>query len=252
MLVIAVADEPAADEVASRLERVFGFGAASVCLRCDRDPERITDVGMQAFETRRPQTFAVRVRRRDKSFPLTSQDLERAIGADIQRRTGLPVNLRAPELELRVELDVESAYVHVRELATAGGLPVGMSGRAVSLLSGGIDSPVASLLAMKRGLSVEFLHFSGEPYLEPTATTKAQAQAKVLNGFQAERPGRYGWCRSGSSRGCSPRSPTSRTGSCSTAARWPASHARSRSACAPPRSSLAIRWARSPLRPFRT
>jgi tRNA uracil 4-sulfurtransferase len=189
VLVIAVRDELAADEVASRLERVFGFGAASVCLRCERDAERIADVGMVAFERRRPETFAVRVRRRDKSFPLTSQDLERQIGAAIQQRTGLPVNLRKPGLELRVELDVGAAYVHVRELETAGGLPVGTSGRAISLLSGGIDSPVASLLAMKRGLSLEFLHFSGEPYLEPTATVKAQAQAKVLNGFQADRPG---------------------------------------------------------------
>ena len=79
--------------------------------------------------------------------------------------------------------------MHVRELQGAGGLPVGTSGRAVALLSGGIDSPVASLLAMKRGLEVEFLHFSGEPYLDPTATVKAQAQARVLNGFQAARPG---------------------------------------------------------------
>jgi thiamine biosynthesis protein ThiI len=79
--------------------------------------------------------------------------------------------------------------VHVREIEGAGGLPVGTSGRAVALLSGGIDSPIAALLAMKRGLAVEFLHFSGEPYLDPVATTKAQAQAKVLNGFQAVRPG---------------------------------------------------------------
>ena len=79
--------------------------------------------------------------------------------------------------------------MHVRELQGAGGLPVGTSGRAVALLSGGIDSPVASLLAMKRGLEVEFIHFSGEPYLDPTATVKAQAQARVLNGFQAARPG---------------------------------------------------------------
>jgi thiamine biosynthesis protein ThiI len=77
----------------------------------------------------------------------------------------------------------------VREIEGAGGLPVGTSGRAVSLLSGGIDSPIAALLAMKRGLAIEFLHFSGEPYLDPVATTKAQAQAKVLNGFQASRPG---------------------------------------------------------------
>jgi thiamine biosynthesis protein ThiI len=160
-----------------------------VCLRCERETEAIADLAMLAFERARPATFAVRVRRRDKSFPLTSQDLERQIGAAIQQRTSLPVNLGNPGLELRVELDVEAAYVHVRELATAGGLPVGTSGRALTLLSGGIDSPVAGLLAMKRGLAVDYLHFSGEPYLEPTATTKAQAQAKVLNGFQAERPG---------------------------------------------------------------
>ena len=189
VLVIAVPDESAADEVASRLERVFGFAAASVCLRCERDVEQITDVGMLAFERRRPASFAVRVRRRDKSFPLTSQDLEREIGAAIQARTALPVDLGQPGLELRVELDVAAAYVHVRELDVAGGLPVGTSGRALALLSGGIDSPVASLLGMKRGLSIDYVHFSGEPYLEPTATAKAQAQAKVLNGFQAERPG---------------------------------------------------------------
>ena len=188
VLVIGVNDELGADEVASRIERVFGFATGSVCLRCERDSERISDVAMLAFARRLPRTFAVRVRRRDKTFPLTSQDLEREIGAAIQRRTGLPVDLSDPGLELRVELDVGFAYVHVREIPGAGGLPVGTSGRAVSLLSGGIDSPVASLLAMKRGLEIEFLHFSGEPYLEPTATTKAQAQAKVLNGFQAARP----------------------------------------------------------------
>jgi tRNA uracil 4-sulfurtransferase len=189
VLVIAVPGEAAADEVASRLERVFGFAAASVCLRCERDAERIAEVAMPAFERRCPRNFAVRVRRRDKTFALTSQDLERLTGAAIQQRTGLPVDLGHPDLELRVEIDVAAAYVHVRELDTAGGLPVGTSGRALSLLSGGIDSPIASLLAMKRGLAVDYVHFSGEPYLEPTATVKAQAQAKVLNGFQAERPG---------------------------------------------------------------
>ena len=133
--------------------------------------------------------FAVRVRRRDKAFPLNSQQLERAIGTEVQALADLPVRLRDPDFELRVELDREHAYVRTRELRCAGGLPVGVSGRALVLLSGGIDSPVAALLAMKRGLSVEFVHFSGEPYLDPMATMKAQAQAKVLNGFQPTRPG---------------------------------------------------------------
>ena len=189
VLAIAVPDELVADEVAARLERVFGFAVASVCLRCEREVERIADVAMVAFARVQPEHFAVRVRRRDKSFPMTSQQLEREIGTALQARTALPVNLSRPALELRVELDADAAYVHVREIEGAGGLPVGTSGRTIALLSGGIDSPIAALLAMKRGLAVEYLHFSGEPYLDPLATTKAQAQARVLNGFQAQRPG---------------------------------------------------------------
>ena len=188
VLRVAVPGEAGAEGVASRLVRVFGFANASVCLACERDPEAIADTAMVALERERPESFAVRVRRRDKSFPLTSQELEREIGAAVQRRLPLPVNLTRPGLELRVELDQRSAYVHVRELPGAGGLPVATSGRAVCLLSGGIDSPVAALMAMKRGLAVEFVHFSGEPYLDPVAASKAQAQARVLNGFQAARP----------------------------------------------------------------
>ena len=188
VLRITVRNERAADEVGSRLERVFGLANASICLVCERDAETVADTALLAFECAQPRTFAVRVRRRDKTFPLTSQDLEREIGAALQRRIGLPVDLSDPDLKLRVELDARSAYVHVRELAGAGGLPVGTSGKALCLLSGGIDSPVAALLAMKRGLAVGFLHFSGEPYLDPVATRKAEAQARVLNGFQAARP----------------------------------------------------------------
>jgi thiamine biosynthesis protein ThiI len=188
---VVVPHERAADDVGARLERVFGFAAASICLACERDPEEIAAAAVGVTERQRPRSFAVRVRRRDKRFPLTSQDLEREIGAAIQRRTSppLPVDLTTPDLTLRVELDHRHAYLHVRELVGAGGLPVGTSGRAVSLLSGGIDSPIASLLAMKRGLSIDFVHFSGEPYLEPVATEKARAQARVLNGFQPARPG---------------------------------------------------------------
>ena len=190
VLRIEVPDEAVADAVASRLERVFGLANASVCLACDRDPEVIARTALLAFERAQPASFAVRARRRDKSFPLTSQDLEREVGAALQRLTGLPVDLTRPGLKVRLELDAHHAYVHVRELEGAGGLPVRTSGRALALLSGGIDSPIASLLAMKRGLAVEYVHFSGEPYLDPLATRTAEAQARVLNGFQAFEPGK--------------------------------------------------------------
>jgi thiamine biosynthesis protein ThiI len=189
VLVVAIPDDATAEEAAARVERVFGFVTASLTRACERDPAVIAALGARNARAVRARDFAVRVRRRDKSFPLTSQQLERAIGAEVQALTGLPVRLRDPDLEVRVELDREWAYVRTRELRCAGGLPVGVSGRALVLLSGGIDSPVAALLAMKRGLSVEFVHFSGEPYLDAMAAMKAQAQAKVLNGFQATRPG---------------------------------------------------------------
>jgi thiamine biosynthesis protein ThiI len=188
VLVVAVPDA-AAEEAAARVERVFGLVTASLTRACERDPAAIAALGAQQAQEARARDFAVRVRRRDKAFPLNSQELERAIGAEVQSLIDLPVRLHDPDFELRVELDRERAYVRTRELKCAGGLPVGVSGRALVLLSGGIDSPVAALLAMKRGLSVEFVHFSGEPYLDPMATMKAQAQAKVLNGFQPTRPG---------------------------------------------------------------
>jgi thiamine biosynthesis protein ThiI len=189
VLKIAVPDAHAADLAAARIERVFGLATASVCLACARDSEVIARTAMPAFEQARPATFAVRVKRRDKAFALTSQQLEREIGAALQRGLDIAVDLTRPDLKLRVELDRRAAYVHVRELEGAGGLPVGTSGRALALLSGGIDSPIGSLLAMKRGLAIDFVHFSGEPYLEPVATRKAEAQARVLNGFQPARPG---------------------------------------------------------------
>ena len=120
VFLIPVPDELVAAEAAARLERVFGFVTGSVCLRCERDTERITEVGMVAFARAQPRTFAVRVRRRDKAFHLTSQEIERLVGAAIQERTALPVDLSRPDLELRVELDAHGAYVHVRELAGRG------------------------------------------------------------------------------------------------------------------------------------
>jgi thiamine biosynthesis protein ThiI len=125
VLRIEVPGEEAAERVAARLTRVFGLANASVCLACERDPEAIARTAQPAFARERPATFAVRVRRRDKTFPLTSQELEREVGAAVQRATALPVNLSRPDLKLRVELDQRHAYVHVRELPGAGGLPVG-------------------------------------------------------------------------------------------------------------------------------
>jgi len=133
VFVIPVPDELTAAEAAARLERVFGFVTGSVCLRCERDPERIAEVGLVAFARAQPHTFAVRVRRRDKSFPLTSQEMERRVGAALQRK--------ARWADFRVELyyDWASRRLHPGVLAEAR-LVRGL-GAVVSLTS---EAPVGN------------------------------------------------------------------------------------------------------------
>lgn len=197
VLVVGVPPHVAADDVCGRVERVFGISAYAVARRCERDVEDVADAALPLLTSSQPATFAVRVKRRDKSFPLTSNELEREIGTAVQARIDIPVDLTNPALTLRVELDRRYAYVATRQLRGPGGLPVGSTGAAICLLSGGIDSPIAALHAMKRGLHVDYIHFSGAPYVDAMAANKALALAKFLNGFSAYRPGRLWVARFG-------------------------------------------------------
>ncbi|MBN1955102.1 MAG: tRNA 4-thiouridine(8) synthase ThiI [Anaerolineae bacterium] len=109
-------------------------------------------------------SFRIRVRRDDKSFPLTSPEVARELGAVVQQRTGWPVQLKGAALEITVEILRKRAILSLDKLPGPGGLPVGASGRAGLLLSGGIDSPVAGYLALKRGCRLLPIHFHSRPF----------------------------------------------------------------------------------------
>jgi thiamine biosynthesis protein ThiI len=130
------------------------------------------------------ESFAVRARRRDKNFPVSSMELARLIGAAVKDELGLAVDLTRPDVELHVEAYARDVFVSVDRLRGAGGLPVGTSGRALVLLSGGIDSPVAAYRMMKRGLRCDFVHFSGQPLTGPESAYKAYALVGQLTRFQ--------------------------------------------------------------------
>ena len=134
----------------------------------------------------RTGSFAVRARRRDKRFPLTSASLNREIGARVQRAYGYPVNLSHPDLTIVVEVDQREVFVYTDGGPGQGGLPVGMSGRALVLMSGGIDSPVAAYRMMRRGLRCDFLHFSGMPLTGPESVYKAYGLMHQLDRFQGD------------------------------------------------------------------
>jgi thiamine biosynthesis protein ThiI len=169
------------------VERCLGLPGVSVvqpALRCERDPAAGADAAVALLRGRPGRTFAIRTTRRDKRFPLRSIELARLLGDAVRVRLGLEVDLGTPDLELFVEVDHKELLVSVARLRGAGGLPVGTSGRALVLLSGGLDSPVAAYRMMKRGLRCDFLHFSGRPFTSPDSIYKAYALVGNLDRFQ--------------------------------------------------------------------
>jgi tRNA uracil 4-sulfurtransferase len=173
----------AARQVAERMKDVPGIARVCLPLRVTKTPEAIAAAAM-ALTKGSSGTFAVRARRRDKQFPLTSGQLGVLIGREIQEAHGLGVDLSHPGTTVFIEVDQDEAFVFTEGMPGVGGLPVGMSGRAVALMSGGIDSPVAAYRMMRRGLRCFFLHFSGMPLTGPESIYKAYALARGLDRFQ--------------------------------------------------------------------
>ncbi len=179
----ATAAEAAADRIAERMLSLMGVVRVCRAARVAKDPQTAIEAAV-SMAGGRPGSFAVRARRRDKRFPVTSAELATVIGARIQRQYGNPVDLRRPDFTVCLEVDQSEVFVYIDGLAGQGGLPVGMSGRGLVLMSGGIDSPVAAYRMMRRGLYCSFLHFSGMPLTGPESVYKAYGLVRQLDRFQ--------------------------------------------------------------------
>src|SRR6185295_816801 len=164
------------DPVKTRLARVFGVAHFSLAHGIPLSPDGNLDeiktaigaaVGTLSFET-----FRVSTKRADKRYPLTSLDVDRAIGAHVCAMTGKRVSLGTPDLTIDLELLTRDAYFSLGREHGPGGLPVGVSGKVACLLSGGIDSPVAAYRMMKRGCRAVFVHFHGRPYVSRASEEK--------------------------------------------------------------------------------
>ena len=171
-------------EAARRLHTVFGLGAVMAV-----EHAGFTIADLQASLAPRladhaPKHFAVRCLRSDKTYPMTSPEIERAVGTFVQEQTGWPVRLHDPDLTIHVLVDENGLFTWTRRVAGPGGLPVGVSGRAACLLSGGIDSPVAAYMMMKRGMRLDFVHFHSVPRTDPASLEKVHDLVRVLNRYQ--------------------------------------------------------------------
>jgi thiamine biosynthesis protein ThiI len=173
----------AADQIAARMLNVMGVVRVCRAERVAKDPDVAIEAAV-SLAAGRSGSFAIRAKRRDKRFPLTSADLAIAIGTAIQHRYGNPVDLRHPDFTIYLEVDQSEVFLYTDGQAGQGGLPVGMSGRGLVLMSGGIDSPVAGYRMMRRGLYCSFLHFSGLPLTGPESIYKAYGLVRQLDRYQ--------------------------------------------------------------------
>ncbi len=175
------------ERVAERLKDIFGIMSFSPVIGSGLDLEEIRDNSLQLIRhlSVSPQTFKVSVNRGWKQYPHNSIEMNHLVGSHVLRNTpGLKVDVRRPEIELKVDIQKDMAYIYCEVVKGAGGFPLGMNGKAMLLLSGGIDSPVAGWMAMRKGLKIEAVHFHSYPF------TSEQAKDKVVT--LAQRLAYYG------------------------------------------------------------
>jgi len=174
--------DPAA--VRDRVQRVFGVSSFALAYRVASTVEAMKSIIAWLVEGQTFASFRITARRAFKTYPMTSVELNRELGAFVLERVASRVDLRHPEVEIHVEVMPAETFVYVDPVPGPGGLPVGASGTVAALLSGGIDSPVAAWRMMKRGCRVLFVHFHSVPYLPPTSQTKARALVGLLTQWQ--------------------------------------------------------------------
>ena len=168
------------------LKKVFGIVGLSRARACEKDKDAILAAarGYLDNQLRAARTFKVETKRADKTFPMTSIQLSQYVGGELHELyDNLSVDVHHPELTVHVEIRDYAAFVHADPEPGAGGLPVGINGRAVSLLSGGIDSPVASWMIAKRGVALEMVHFFSYPYTSNEARDKVLELARLLTPY---------------------------------------------------------------------
>lgn len=171
--------------VIEKTKHVFGISSFSLAIKVPNELPEIKEAALHTLKKRgNVRTFKVNVRRVDKRFPHTSLEMNQILGGHLLKNTeGFTVDVHQPDMEVKVEIRPDGTYITSEKIPGAGGLPVGTAGKSLLLLSGGIDSPVAGYLAMKRGVELEAIHFHSPPYTSERAKQKVLDLAKKLTEY---------------------------------------------------------------------
>ena len=179
-------DDSQTDSICEKLKKVFGIVSIVVAYRTEKSVDAAAEEIKTCFakELSEAKTFKVEAKRADKKFPLKSPEICAEVGEKVlDAFPNLTVNVKEPDITLHVEMREGYGYIHIGRQKGAGGMPSGTNGKALLLLSGGIDSPVAGYMIGKRGVSLEAIHFFSYPYTSDRAKDKVMKLAKIIGGY---------------------------------------------------------------------
>ena len=177
------------EEIDDRLKRVFGIQTYSPTIKVERNIEAVKKTALELMQDtfEDGMTFKVNTRRSDHEFEYDTNQINEMIGDYLfDNMDNLKVKMKKPDMVLRIEVRKDAIYISNQLIKGAGGMPVGTAGKAVMMLSGGIDSPVASYLALKRGVDIEMVHFFSPPYTSDKALAKAKELAGILANYSGK------------------------------------------------------------------
>ena len=171
------------DEIAKKLSKIFGIHSIVICHKVDNNIDNIKSKILEIVSHESFNTFKVETKRADKTFEIHSQEFNHVIGGLILKNFDCKVDVHNPDMLLHIEIRPEGTFIYTNELKGSGGYPVGIQGKGMLMLSGGIDSPVAGYLALKRGVDIDCLYFESPPHTSLEAKNKVIKLASIINEY---------------------------------------------------------------------
>ena len=174
-----------ANKIAIKLQKIFGIHSIVIAYKVNNNIDDVLNKALQIMDKNK-KTFKVVTKRADKNYPVHSMEYSRKLGGLILKNSNFKVDVHTPDITLTVEIRTEGTFIYTNEIKGAGGYPVGVAGKGLLMLSGGIDSPVAGYLTLKRGVSIEALYFESPPHTSLEAKNKVINLTKILNNYSGK------------------------------------------------------------------
>lgn len=172
-------------KISEKLKKIFGIHGISIVYKVNNNYDEVLKKSLEIMDKSK-KTFKVVTKRSDKTFDINSMEYSRHLGGLILKNSDYKVDVHNPDITLNVEIRKEGTYIYTDEIQGIGGYPVGVQGKGLLMLSGGIDSPVAGYLAMKRGITIEGLYFESPPHTSEEAKNKVIKLSKILNEYSGK------------------------------------------------------------------